>query len=255
MGEGKRLLIQGPMKCNDNFLQQIDDGIKRHNMLFLIAAGTGITSLMSIVNYYIWGYDEKGPKIYLIWLVKSGTHNFSKTLSLDDLVEKSSGRFKYAIFYTSRKEEDKSFRISDTKQKLKNKLKTTVALIRLNDNNNNFSTHSGNDSGCKSFLSNDLWGNCVQIQYTPDILKEMLMCIVSDEKSMSLGKISQWHDDVDNIMDGDDEWDIEGGAEKLSCLNRMVFVAGSPTFDRTVTLQLKELGFKKDQIMHFQYCG
>jgi len=257
--QGKRLLIKGPLMCRDIFLQKIDDGIKQYNTLLLMAAGTGITSLMSILNYCINGHDQKGPRIYLIWLVKSPKHDYSKMLNLDDLVDKSSGRFKYAVCYTSRKEEDKSFRISDyNKMAFTNRIKTGIAAKRLKRGQKSAMvdspTHGG--SGCKNLLRNGFWGDSIEIQYSPDILKEILMFMVDDEKTISYEKSHRFHDDsADNDVDGDVKWDIEGGTNDLLYLNRLVLVAGSPTFDRTVTVQLKELGFEKNQIINFQSCG
>jgi len=107
---GKTLLINGPLYCSNEFLNKIDDGVNNYKKVFCIAAGTGILSMIQIINHYLFRLDQKEVRFYLIWLLKSPKHNYGQILELDELSRKSGRYFKCAIIYTSRAK-DKSFQL------------------------------------------------------------------------------------------------------------------------------------------------
>jgi hypothetical protein len=106
---GKMMLAQGPT-VNQEIVQVFRKG--GWKSVVLIAAGTGISPMLQVIDFYLSRLssefrgvesklDSDCPDIYLMWIVKGPKYNYSDALALDTRVERSQGKFKYTVVYSS----------------------------------------------------------------------------------------------------------------------------------------------------------
>ena len=98
---GKMLLVQGP-NINASTLDTI--GSKDWRYVVMIAAGTGISPMLQLINCYL--DSESFPAMFLIWVLKGPAHKYSEEVGLKKLSKLSSGKFKWLIIYSSSKTTD-----------------------------------------------------------------------------------------------------------------------------------------------------
>merc|ERR1711862_888245 len=229
---GQRLLLQGPIHCKRDFLRNIDDGVKKWKTVFIIAAGTGISTMINLVNYYLFQSYEKNVRFHLVWFLKSPKHNYAEIVGLKELEMKSGGYFKWVIYYPSRNTKNENM-------KLKNSMDTAE---------HRWDNMIGNG---------DFWGREYSRAFTLQLLEEVLFYIVKEEQRFFIGKrclIDIETKDDEHIFDDDDlEYDAEIGKTKQ--FNRICLVAGSPMFDQNVSKELQNVGFEEKGIITFQFCS
>jgi len=252
--EGKMLLVQGPRNVRDEFWDKIDDGVKQYKTVFMLAAGTGILPLIQIIDYYL--FVRQNIQFFLVWLIKSPKHDFERILGLSERERKSSGYFKWVAFYTSRHNEEKHQQ--GLKKELANNKKDRTSAFNFKNRKVKFPTievsefagNSANKDSKNILSSNGFWQRkYTERRYTPELLNEILSSI---ENAPRLG-ISRKRLYID---DNDD--DVEEG-EKKSCESLdhsdiLALVSGAPVFDQTVVNQLKDLGYKENQVISFRFC-
>ena len=101
---GKTLLVKGPHLNRDN-IEIIDQNGFKLKSILMFAAGTGISPMLQIIDWYVLKYynrlnstirkeNWKGPQIYLVWVLKSLKHNYVKYIGLEKYARDLSGIFK-----------------------------------------------------------------------------------------------------------------------------------------------------------------
>jgi cytochrome b involved in lipid metabolism len=106
---GKMMLAQGPT-VNQEIVQVFRTG--GWKSVVLIAAGTGVSPMLQVIDFYLSRLssefrgvesklDSDCPDLYLMWIVKGPKYNYSDALALDTRVERSQGKFKYTVIYSS----------------------------------------------------------------------------------------------------------------------------------------------------------
>lgn len=96
---GKLLLAQGP-KVAPKTLYKAES--EKWKSVVMLAGGTGITSMLQIIDYYL--EEQKGyghcPFLYLVWVLKSPGHNYHSSLGLRERIRKSKGRLRWITVYS-----------------------------------------------------------------------------------------------------------------------------------------------------------
>jgi len=106
---GNVLLAQGPT-INQETVTKFHTGGWRS--VVMIAAGTGVSTMLQVIDYYIMKLstefnkmtselETEVPNMYLMWIVKGPEYNYAETIALDARVDKSQGKFKYIVIYTT----------------------------------------------------------------------------------------------------------------------------------------------------------
>lgn len=109
---GKMMLAQGPT-VNQEVVQVFRTG--GWKSVIMIAAGTGVSPMLQVIDFYLSRLsseftgvesrlDSACPDLYLMWIVKGPKYDYSEALALDTRVERSQGKFKYTVIYSSSKE-------------------------------------------------------------------------------------------------------------------------------------------------------
>jgi len=109
MRVGKVLLAQGPTVNQETVTTFRTGG---WSSVVMIAAGTGVSPMLQVIDYYIGKLsaefkglestmDTEVPNLYLMWIVKGPKYNYAETLALDSRVERSNGKFKYMVIYST----------------------------------------------------------------------------------------------------------------------------------------------------------
>mmetsp|Transcript_13448 Transcript_13448/g.25308 ORF Transcript_13448/g.25308 Transcript_13448/m.25308 type:complete len:1223 (+) Transcript_13448:3-3671(+) len=93
---GKALLAQGP-KTNPKILEKCSPD--RWRTIFMLAAGTGVSSMLQLIDYCISA--KSCSRLYLIWILKSPDHDYQDVIGLPSRAKRSKGKFKWQILYSS----------------------------------------------------------------------------------------------------------------------------------------------------------
>lgn len=97
---GKLLLAQGP-KINPRAVSTFKN--QKWKSVILLAGGTGVASMLQVIDFYLSKNrrGEEGPRLFLLWILKSPANNYQDILGIKARVKRSRGRLKWVIVYSS----------------------------------------------------------------------------------------------------------------------------------------------------------
>jgi cytochrome b involved in lipid metabolism len=93
---GKAILAQGP-RTSPKTLESVRP--EKWKSVVMIAAGTGVASMLQMIDYYLSRTDL--PFLYLIWILKSPDHSYLDAIDLSSRAACSNGKFKWLVVYSS----------------------------------------------------------------------------------------------------------------------------------------------------------
>lgn len=260
----------------------------RQKPIVLIAAGTGISPMIQLVDFYIKEQEKLKffPPIFLIWILKSPEHNYREWIGLNERVTQSKRKLKWVIIYSSSNKRIGSTRKTRARTSLihssRNRLRESIfssrnrpsyfsTTTRFKLSSSKKSLHEmGIDAKVKREAMNsfaeriehdsELWGDQIPDSF-PDhsfwkdgackAMKMQLERGLVERLLVSILAYGNGEDSQETRNDNDKNFQGIKLDQDVVKSGMITYVSGSPRFDDDMRTWLESVGVPRDKIVNF----